>query len=168
MAFEITFAFRSVGYSRPPMRAVLSLVVSFVFRSSKHMPDTKGLLSTESSGSKLPKKKKNESKMNVVVYSQRFVFPERNSIMIVHECVFFCFALIACFISRTCRFVSFFFLLGVGLCLCFKLKQLETGELWTNCDSTHLSTGELFRYHLFPHFMVHIEGILDPAPPPVC
>lgn len=36
-----------------------------------------------------------------------------------------------------------FFLLGIGLCLCFKLKRLKTSELWTSVWPTWVQVGSL-------------------------
>lgn len=65
--------------------------------------------------------------------------PQRNSILVLCDCtvqVLFCFC-------PHCLLDKHAFLLGSGLCLCFKLKRLKTSELLTSVWPTWVQVGSL-------------------------
>ena len=78
----------------------------------------------------MPKKMYPKAKTNAIVSSQKLQLPLKKFHLEFNANVScagtFCFVLIACVIWEHA-----FSLLGVGLCLCFKLKRLKT-ELWTS------------------------------------
>lgn len=66
-----------------------------------------------------------------------YPLPQRNSILVLCDCtvqVLFCFC-------PHCLLDKHAFLLGSGLCLCFKLKRLKTSELLTSVWPTWVQVG---------------------------
>lgn len=78
--------------------------------------------------------------------------PPRNSILVLCDCtvqVLFCFC-------PHCLLDKHAFLLGSGLCLCFKLKRLKTSELLTSVWPAWVQVGSL-NHQLFTHFTMHTQ-----------